>query len=126
MLFLMNDQVMQLNPGKALPPLDAARFRQLSFGFVCDLGRELFAEAPMLPYTAPERAQRLAVLIAAKAPRINAALFVAPEAGCAPGAVSMQFAEVTFEVMAWLYQQQKAGQLSHVIADRQVWRRFAA
>jgi hypothetical protein len=126
MLFLLNDQVLRLERAKLAPPLDAERFRRLSFEFVCDLGCELFAEDPLLLRSSPARAERLAALIAAKTPQINAALFVAPDYGCSPEMVSTRFAEISFENMCWLYQHQQAGLLTKLVADRQVWRRLAA
>ncbi|HTX49788.1 MAG TPA: hypothetical protein VME40_10405 [Caulobacteraceae bacterium] len=126
MLFLLNDQVLKLERAKLPPPMEAARFRRLTFDFIRDLGRELFAEQPLLARFAPGRAERLAALIAAKAPRINAAQFVAPGYGCPPAMVAARFAEISFENMIWLYQHQQAGLLTKVVADRQVWRRLAA
>lgn len=126
MLFLLNDQVLRLERAKLPPPMDAARFRRLSFEFICDLGRELFAEQPLLARFAPGRAERLAALIAAKAPQVNAAQFVSPGYGCPPAMVSTRFAEISFENMCWLYQHQEAGLLTKTVADRQVWRRLAA
>jgi hypothetical protein len=126
MLFLLNDQVLRLERAKLPPPIEAERFRRLSFDFICDLGRELFAEQPLLLRAAPGRAERLAALIAAKAPQINAALFVAPGHRCPSAMVSMQFAVISFENMVWLYQHQQAGLLTKAAADRQIWRRMAA
>ena len=126
MLFLLNDQVLRLERAELVPPMDADRFRRLTFDFVCELGRELYAEEPLLLENSPGRAERLAALIAAKDPRINAALFVAPAYGCDPELVTCQFAQLSFDVMVWLYQRQKTGQLNTIIADRQVWRRLAA
>ena len=126
MFFLLNDRVLNLGAAELIPPLDAARFRRLSLDFVRELGCELFAKAPLLPATHPGRGARLAALIAIKSPRINAALFIAPGFGCPSETVSCQFAQVSFEVMAWLYERQRAGQLDTLVADRQVWRRLAA
>jgi hypothetical protein len=126
MLFLLNDVVFRLDALSLAPPVTARRFRRVSLGFVRSLGRELFAEQPLLQYGAPERAKRLAALIAAKAPSVNAALFVAPTFDCDPALVSVRFAEISFEVMVGLYLSQRAGRLTNVTADRQVWRRLAA
>src|SRR5271155_4950490 len=95
MLFLLNDQVLRLERTKLPPPMEAERFRRLSFDFIRELGCELFAEQPLLLRAAPGRAERLAALIAAKAPQINAALFVAPGYGCPTAMVSTQFAEIS-------------------------------
>jgi len=122
MLFLLNDRVLKLDRAELVPPIDADRFRRLSFDFVCELGRELFAEQPLLLEIAPDRAERLAALIAAKAPEINAARFVARGFGCPPARVSHQFAAISFENMVWLYQRQQDGLPTKPIADSQVWR----
>ena len=126
MLFLMNDVVLNL-AGAALPSKVAGkRFTALPFNVVSKLGQELYAADPLLHLDRPERARRLATLIIAKAPAINAALFVAPAYGCAPGEVSIRYANVDFEVMARLSTRQRDGQLDTVWTDRQVWRRLAA
>ena len=126
MLFLLNDVVFKLDALSLTPPMAARRFERVSPGFVRRLGTELYAEQPLLHYAAPERAKRLATLIAAKSPPVNAALFVAPAFDCDPALVSVEFAEIGFEVMAALYRRQKSGQLTNLVADRQVWRRLAA
>ena len=69
---------------------------------------------------------RLATLIIAKAPSINAALFTAPTFGCRPDEVTVQFASVDFPLMARLSSRQDEGLLDTVWTDRQVWRRLAA
>ena len=126
MFFLLNNVVLNLDTLALTPPMAAQRFHMLSLDFVRRLGCELYAEQPMLQAVAPERARRLSALIAAKAPGVNAALFVAPTFGCPIEAVDTRFAEITFEAMVWLYKRQTAGQLTVVEADRQVWRRLAA
>jgi hypothetical protein len=126
MLFLLNNVVLDLDPVALTPPLAAQSFHRLSLDFVRRLGCELYAEQPMLQAVEPGRARRLAALIAAKAPGVNGALFVAPSFNCPIDEVHTQFAELGFEVMVWLNQLQKAGRLTHLSADRQVWRRMAA
>ena len=126
MLFLLNDRMLKLGEDDLIAPTDAAHFHRLSLDFVRDLGREVFAEHPLLPSAHPGRAARLAALIKVKAPRVNAALFIAPGFGCPAEMVTCRFAEVSSDVMAWLYDQQRSGQLSSVLADREVWRRLAA
>ncbi len=73
-----------------------------------------------------EKARRLAMLILAKAPDVNAALFVAPADKCTPDQVVSRFANLSFEVIAGLFRNRKAGALNAVTADREVWRRLAA
>jgi hypothetical protein len=126
MLFLLNNVVLNLDTLALTPPVAAERFRGLSLAFVRTLGCELYSEQPLLQSFQPERARRLSALIAAKAPGVNAALFVAPAFECPVDQVHCQFAEISFDIMVWLYQRQKAGDLTHIVADRQVWRRLAA
>ncbi|CAN7487183.1 hypothetical protein LJR164_003306 [Phenylobacterium sp. LjRoot164] len=126
MLFLLNDVVLNLSGAKLSPKMAGRRFRALPFNVVSKLGQELYAEDPLLHFDRPERARRLATLIIAKAPSINAALFVAPAYGCAPEDVSLRYANVDFEVMARLSSRQDQGMLDTVWTDRQVWRRLAA
>ncbi|MDB5469175.1 MAG: hypothetical protein JWR84_735 [Caulobacter sp.] len=126
MLFLLNDVVLNLAPTEMAPPVAAPRFRALSMGFVEKLGRELFAEEPLLHRFHPERSRRLASLILLKQPEVNAALFVAPARGCDEKLVAARYAQISFEVMAVLYERQQHGNLTTVEADRQVWRRLAA
>ena len=126
MLFLMNDAVLSLEGQDSPPPLPAERLRALSLSDVLKLGAELYAEKPLLHHEDPERAKRLALLVAAKAPQVNAALFVAPEKGCAPEAVISRLAELSIDVMAGLQTLKREGGLNPVTADRQVWRRLAA
>lgn len=126
MLFLLNDVVINLSGAKLSPKMAGRRFRALPFNVVSKLGQELYAEEPLLHFDKPERAKRLATLIIAKAPSINAALFVAPAYGCAPEEVALRYANVDFEVMARLSSRQDQGMLDTVWTDRQVWRRLAA
>ena len=126
MLFLLNDVVLNLAPTEMAPPVASQRFRTLSMTFVEKLGRELFAEEPLLHRFNPERARRLASLILLKQPEVNAALFVAPARGCDETLVSVRYAQIGFEVMGLLYERQQHGNLTTVEADRQVWRRLAA
>lgn len=126
MLFLLNDRLLDLTTRGFETPLDPARFHALSLPFVIKLGQELFAEAPLLHRDEPERAKRLAMLIAIKAPEVNAALFVAPKLKCRPDEVSHAFANLGVEVMAALMTRDRRGDLNPFTADREVWRRMAA
>lgn len=126
MLFLMNEVVLNLDALDLAPPVTAQRFAKLNLQFVSQLGAELFSEEPLLQRVAPERAARLAALIVAKAPEINAALFVAPSKGCPVDQVQSRYASLGFEVMSVLYDRQRHGVLTTVEADRHVWRRLAA
>ena len=126
MLFLLNNVVLNLDTTGLTPPMAAQRFEKLSLDFVRRLGCELYSEQPMLQAIEPERARRLCALISAKAPHVNAALFVAPAFNCPIESVHTQFAEITFEAMVWLYKRQWVGELTLLEADRTVWRRLAA
>ena len=126
MYFLLNDTLLELDERNLVSPLDARRFQSLSMEFVVQLGRELFAEEPLLPQRAPERARRLAMLLALKQPGLNAALFVAPSHGCRPDQVGARFAQLSIDVLAGLQTRQATGSLDAVAADREVWRRLAA
>jgi hypothetical protein len=126
MLFLLNDVVFNLSGMKLSPKLSSRSFKALSFNVVSRLGQELYAEEPLLHFDRPERAKRLSLLIIAKAPSINAALFTSPRYGCSPEEVTIRYANVDFEVMARLSSRQQAGEIDTVWTDRQVWRRLAA
>lgn len=126
MLFLLNDVVLTFDAADMAPPMAADRFAKLSLNYVGELGKELFAQEPLLHHKDLERAQRLAALILAKAPDVNAALFIAPGRGCRVEDVQVRYAQLSFEVMGALLQRQKAGALTNLEADRQVWRRLAA
>ncbi len=126
MLFLLNDRILDLNVRAFEQPLDLARFHALSLAYVIKLGQELFSEAPLLHRDEPERAKRLALLIVAKAPEVNAALFAAPAQGCRPDEVINRFANLDIQAMASLTIRERRGDLNPVTADREVWRRMAA
>jgi len=126
MLFLMNDVVLNIDGVKHTPKLAGRRFKALSFNAISRLGQELYSDAPLLHTSHPEKARRLATLIIAKAPAINAALFIAPHRGCAPEEVTMQYCHVDFELMARLVTRQRNGELDTLWTDREVWKRLAA
>jgi hypothetical protein len=125
-LFLINDVVFEFDARSLIPPLDAVRFHAVSLSYVIGLGKELFAEEPLLHRVAPERARRLALLLSMKQPDINAALFVAPARNCMPDHVTARFCNLAIEVMASLHAQNERGSLDALAADREVWRRLAA
>jgi hypothetical protein len=126
MLFLLNDVVLRLDGVAMDAQLEGKRMLRLTFPAILRMGQELFAREPLLQRTNPERARRLAALISAKAPMINAALFVAPALDCSPGEVTVRFVACQFEVMAELHNLQRDDALDAVIADRKIWRRLAA
>jgi hypothetical protein len=126
MLFLMNDVVLSFDAAELAPPMERDRFAKLSMTYVSELGRELYAAEPLLHLKDVERATRLAALIISKTPEVNAALFIAPGRGCLVEQVQVRYAQIGLEVMGALLQRQKAGSLTNIEADRQVWRRLAA
>ncbi len=126
MLFLMNDTVLDVDMRKLVPPAQRARFQALSLPFVMNLGREMFAEQPLLHKERSDRVLRLAALILSKAPDVNAALFQAPRAGCAPSEVAAELTEVEPTVLGALYERQRQEALTPFAVDREVWRRMAA
>ena len=128
MLFLLNDRILDLNTRGFQPPLDPARFHALTLAFVVKLGQELFSESPLLHREEPERARRLAQLIVAKAPDVNAALFVSPAQGCRPDEVGNRFANLSIEVMASLTgaRATRGPEPPSPPTAGEVWRRMAA
>ena len=126
MLFLLNDVVFKLDGVMMDARLGGERLKSLTLPAIIRMGQELYAPEPLLHRKVPDRAQRLAALISGKAPMINAAHFTAPQAGCDPHEVVVRFASAQFEVMAELYNLQRAGQLDTLRADSKVWRRLAA
>lgn len=126
MLFLLNDAVIEIDPRRIAAPLDPRRFQALGLDAVLRLGQELFAETPLLHRTQPERARRLAWLLNAKAPEMNAALFAAPSAGCDPGQVAVRYVALSVDVVAALHMRSRQGTLTPQSADAAVWRRLAA
>ena len=126
MMFLMNDTVLRLEGSMADMRVSGEQLTHLSFPAILRMGQELFAKEPMLQKTNPERARRLALLLARKAPIINAALFVAPRLDCNPAEVTVRFVSCEFEIMAELYTLQREGRLNGVAVDKALWRRLAA
>ena len=126
MLFLLNDTVLRLDGDAVDTRLGGRRMLSLEFPAILRMGQELFAREPLLQRTNPERARRLAALIAAKAPMINAALFVAPALDCPAGEVTVRVVACQSEAMDQLHELQQAGELDAVSADRRIWRRLAA
>jgi hypothetical protein len=126
MLFLMNDVVFKLDGVMREARLGGERLKGLTLPAIIRMGQELYAAQPLLHRNSPERAQRLAALISGKAPMINAALFAPPAVDCEPHEVTVRFVAAQFEVMAELYNLQRAGELDALSADRRIWRRLAA
>jgi len=126
MFFLLNDVVFDLDSVRLSPRMAARRFCALTLDAVSRMGQELYAETPLLHAERPERARRLASLIVAKAPLINAALFVAPRYGCSAAEVTLRFASLDGDTMDRLNARQQDSGLDTLWTDRQVWKRLAA
>ena len=125
-LFLLNDAVFDLEDDLTVDPVDARRFERLGFDYVVELGCELFSENPLLHRDDPERARRLAWLIASRQSGVNAAMFAAPEADCVPDLVEPRFAVLPDDVIRALQAKHTKGRLTPVATDKAVWNRMAA
>jgi hypothetical protein len=126
MLFLLNDVMLNLGTAGAPPPLDARSMQALTFPAIERMGTEMYSQEPLLHRKDAERAARLAMLIAAKQPEVNGALFAAPSKGCSPDLVQVRYVSLSLEMLAALYAEHRGGGLTPFTADRQVWRRMAA
>jgi hypothetical protein len=126
MLFLLNDTLFNLNRDELSPKVIGQRFASVSMDYVQQLSQEMFAESPTLQRTHPERGAKVAALIAARSPEINAALFVAPSPHCKPAQVGIRFASLDLIMMARLHNAQVDGHLDPETVDREVWRLLAA
>ena len=126
MLFLLNDVVFQLDGAAIDPRVSGEKVRGLEFPAIIRMGQELYAHEPLLQHSSPQRALRLASLIASKAPLINAALFLAHDFNAPVEDVTVRFVNAQFEVMADLYNRQREGSLDKIFTDKQIWRRLDA
>ncbi len=126
MLFLLNDSVFSLDEMANSVRMSGVRFRRLSFPAIIRMGQEMYAREPLLQRSSPGQALRLASLISAKTPLVNAAMFLAPGFNCRPDDVTVRFVNAQAEVMASLYERQRDGTLDTIFADKQIWRRLAA
>ena len=126
MLFLLNDRVLHLGEGGGPPALPSATVEHLTPECIEMLGAELYAVEPLLHATQPELARKLAGLIVARLPGVNAAHFMAEAEGCDPETVEARFARVDQPVLRSLRRRQAEGALTPQLADRRVWRRFDA
>jgi len=126
MLFLLNDLVLRLDSIADDVRGMGAPLHSVDFPAVIRLGQGLFAQDPALQRHNEEAARRLCALLCAKAPSINAALFLSPRPGCKPDEVRVRFVNLEFRLVAQLFGQQKAGDLTPTTVDTMVWRRLAA
>jgi len=126
MLFLLNDVVMTVELEALSEPQVAASLRAMSLNQILQLGREMFAESPRLQHVSQSGPLRLATLITAKQPDINAALFAAPAKGCPPDAVVCRFASLGIEMIHELKGFQDRGAMTKMLADFHVWGKVRA
>ncbi len=126
MYFLLNDVVLSLELELTTPPMEARRGSSLKLKQIEQLGREIFSEEPRLQHRAAERARSLVTLIISKSPEVNAALFVAPQRGCAAEEVTVKFASLDPDLLAQLHIQQQSGRMSAALAEQFVWSKAAA
>ncbi len=126
MLFLLNDVVFTLDPPCPAPLRDERRFDPLDLDAAIELACELFAEQPDLQHSHPERARRIAWLLSRKSDGLNAALFTAPQKGCAPELVEPRFCALPAPVMQQLSKRADAGKLHARTTDRAIWGLHAA
>ncbi|MEI7932423.1 MAG: hypothetical protein WCI21_05135 [Alphaproteobacteria bacterium] len=126
MLFLLNDVVFKFKPEEVRPPIGEAGLSAMSLETITQLGAELFAANPTLHRTDPDRAIKLACLINARWPAINAALFIARVPGCHYSQVVSRYADVALDVISGLNKRQEQGSLPTAAVDEAVWRRLAA
>lgn len=126
MLFLLNDVVLNLDLEELTTPPISQSLASMTMGKVMQLGREMFAESPRLQHLSVSGPTRLALLITAKNPEINAALFSAPNAGCSPEAVTVRFATLGIEMIHDFKAYQDRERLNKVLVDFHVWGRLRA
>ncbi|MFM8820598.1 MAG: hypothetical protein ACKOD3_08690 [Phenylobacterium sp.] len=123
MLFLMNDWVMQFDQRAMLEDLLGYNLRDVSFAQVLIMGQGLYAQEPQLHLQQPERARRLASLVMAKQPTLNALLFVAPYAGCDPSDVRVRYCSVGYDLLAQLLSMQEKRR-NGAWANQEVWNKL--
>lgn len=123
MLFLMNDWVMQFDQRAMVADLVHHNIREITFPQVLVLGQELYAEDPQLHLRQPLQARKLAALVMAKQPEVNAVLFLPPHQGCNPVDVTVRYCAVGFDLLAQLLKVQET-QKNGSWANREVWNKL--
>jgi hypothetical protein len=123
MLFLMNDWVMQFDQRGMAEDLIGFNVRDITFPQVLILGQELYASEPQLHVRQPAQARKLAALVMAKQPEVNALLFVAPHQDCNPRDVAVRYCNVAFDMLAQLLSLQDS-QRSAGWANKEVWNKL--
>lgn len=123
MLFLMNDWVMQFDQKAMVEDLINFNVRDITFPQVLVLGQELYANEPQLHHLQPAQARKLAALVMAKQPEVNAVLFIPPHQGCNPKDVKVRYCNVAFDMLAQLLKVQES-QRSGAWANKEVWNKL--
>lgn len=126
MLFLLNDVVLNVDLEALSSPEISKVLPGMTMARVKALGAEMFSQAPRLQHVSETAGIRLATLIVAKEPEVNAALFSAPAAGCAVSAVNVRFASLTMELINDLKAFQDLGRMNKHLADFHVWGKLRA
>ncbi len=126
MLFLLNDIIINIDLDTLASAPVASSLGTMSFAQITALGQEMFAGSPRLQHISESSPSRLATLISAKKPEINAALFSAPAAGCPPASVTVRFASLSLALMLDLNTFQERGLLNKVLVDFHVWGKLQA
>jgi len=126
MLFLLNDIILNLDLDDLANSPIAASIGTMNFAQVTALGQEMFAATPRLQHISESGPLRLATLIVAKSPEINAALFSAPSAGCRPDAVTVRYATLGMDMILDMKGMYDQGLLNKVQVDFHVWGRLRA
>jgi hypothetical protein len=120
-LFLLNDRLVDLGTALAAPPDIAGRVAAMGPLDVIGLVREVFAADPNFLHTRPGAANKAALMLILKAPELNAALFMAPEAGCHPALVTARFAAVDPHVLHEFKALQDEGRLTFAAINIEIW-----
>ncbi|MCA6287542.1 hypothetical protein [Phenylobacterium sp.] len=123
MLFLMNDWVMQYDQKAMLEDLIGYNLHEVTFPQVLVLGQELYAQDPQLHLGQPLQARKLAALVMAKQPAVNALLFIAPHQGCNPRDVRVRYCSVGYDLLAQLLKLQE-DKKSVGWANKEVWNKL--
>jgi hypothetical protein len=126
MLFLLNDVVLSVEFSELSQPAIAQSVSSMSLAQVTALGQEMFSQSPRLQHQSQSAAVRLATLITAKNPEINAALFSAPSIGCPPAAVTVRFVTLGLDMIHDFKGYQTNGKLNKVLVDYHVWGKLRA
>lgn len=121
MLFLFNDVIFELESKQTAPPGVISRVAALTLPQIVALVRDQLAVNPDLARTAPAAAAKSALLLALKQPELNAALFIAPKAGCKGRDVSFRFAALDPIILHELKRAQDLGRLTPGLVNAHVW-----